>query len=244
MLKTYIIIPARYASTRFEGKPLVKLCGKQMILWVADICAELLGKESVFIATDDKRIQSVVNKYGYQSIMTGDCLTGTDRVAEAAKQLEADIFVNVQGDEPCINSTDIFKVIDVKSKNLGKVVNAYRFLTAKEDSTNVNIPKVVTTESDKLLYMSRASIPGCKNNAEYSIKKQVCIYAFTKEELNVFYNFGRKSYLEKIEDIEILRFLDLDKNVLMTEVSTESVAVDCPQDVQIAEQAIRRRWKK
>lgn len=244
MLKTCIIIPARYASTRFEGKPLVELCGKPMVLWVADTCAKLLGKDNVFVATDDERIQSVVDNSGYQSIMTGNCLTGTDRVAEAAKQIDADIYVNVQGDEPCINSADILQVIDVKSKNLGKVVNAYRFLTPKEDPTNSNIPKVVTTETNKLLYMSRSCIPGSKKDVSYAIKKQVCIYAFTIEELNLFYNFSRKSYLEKIEDIEILRFLDLDRTVLMTEVGSESVAVDCIEDVKIAEQTIRRTWKK
>lgn len=239
MYKIRIIIPARYESTRFEGKPLVDLCGKPMIIWVSEACSKLLGKNNVFVATDDNRIKIVVESYGYQVIMTGECDTGTDRVAEAAQQINADIYINVQGDEPLINPTDIQKVIDTKKKNIDKVVNAYRYLTASEDAHNINIPKVVTTESDRLVYMSRALIPGCKIKMTYDIKKQVCVYAFTKKELDKFYKFGRKSKLESIEDIEILRFLDLEQKVIMTEVSSESIAVDCPTDVMIAEQALR-----
>ena len=239
MYNTRIIIPARYASSRFQGKPLVDLCGTPMITRVADICSELLGKDNVFIATDDSRIQSVVDAHGYEAIMTGKCLTGTDRVAEAANHIDADIYINVQGDEPLINPADIKKVIDTKKQNIDKVVNAYRYLKKDEDASNINIPKVVTTELDNLVYMSRALIPRCKTDMIYDIKKQVCIYAFTKDELNKFYNFGRKSYLESIEDIEILRFLDLNIPVLMTEVTSESIAVDCPSDVMLVEQSLK-----
>ena len=103
-MRSVIIIPARYDSTRFPGKPLVKILGIPMIIRVANICSKVMGKDSVYIATDNEIIKETVNKHGFKSIMTSNkCLTGTDRVAEAASKINADIFINVQGDEPTIN---------------------------------------------------------------------------------------------------------------------------------------------
>ena len=102
-MKTSIIIPARYSSSRFPGKPLVLLHGKPMIIWTAEACALALGKENVFIATDDTRIVKTAEEFGFKSILTSkDLLTGTDRVYEASKVLDADIYINVQGDEPMV----------------------------------------------------------------------------------------------------------------------------------------------
>ena len=117
-MKTIVIIPARYKSSRFPGKPLIRLLGKPMILWVADLCSTAIGKKNVFIATDDNEISNTITNEGYQAIMTSkDCLTGTDRLAEAAKKINADIYVNVQGDEPLVNPKDIQNIIEEK-KNI------------------------------------------------------------------------------------------------------------------------------
>src|SRR5690606_27506517 len=103
-MRTVVIIPARFASSRYPGKPLVPLLGKPMILWVAELSAKAVGLENVYIATEDNRIAEVVVAAGFQAVMTsGRALTGTDRLAEAAEQIEADIFINVQGDEPLVN---------------------------------------------------------------------------------------------------------------------------------------------
>ena len=100
-MRSVVIIPARYKSSRFPGKPLINLLGKPMVLWVAELSARAVGKENVYIATDDKRISKVVVDASFNTIMTSDkCFTGTDRLAEAAKQISADIYINVQGDEP------------------------------------------------------------------------------------------------------------------------------------------------
>lgn len=242
-MKTVVIIPARRKSTRFPNKPLVPLLGKPMILWVAELSAQAVGKERVFVATDDDTIAATVRDAGFHALMTGDALTGTDRLAEAAAQLDADIVINVQGDEPLVRPADILTVIEAKQRHPGDVINAYCRLGAQEDPASVNIPKVVVNESGRLLYMSRAQVPGTKDaaNAPAAYHKQVCIYAFTRDELAAFRAFGRKSCVEHSEDIEILRFLELDKTIRMVELGGGSLAVDIPADVAPVEEALRAR---
>lgn len=248
-MKTVALIPARYKSSRYPGKPLVELLGKPMILWVAEVTAKALGAENVYVATDDDRIASVVREAGYQAVKTSsDALTGTDRLAEASEQIEADIYVNVQGDEPLVNPNDILKIRDVKLANPDKVINGYCWISPAEDPASVNLPKVITNERNELVYMSRNPLPGHKESdrAPHGYKKQVCIYAFSRAELAAFQKFGRKSELEWSEDIEILRFLELDRRVLMVETFPGSLAVDVPEDVAPVEKAlkeIRREWQ-
>ena len=117
-MKACVIIPARFNSSRFPGKPLVKLNGKEMILWVAEICSKAVNISNVFVATDDNRISDLVSKNGFQTILTSsDLLTGTDRVAQAAKKLDYEVYVNVQGDEPLIDPDDILKASNVVFKS-------------------------------------------------------------------------------------------------------------------------------
>ena len=117
-MTTAIIIPARYGSSRYRGKPLVKILGKEMVIRVADICSKIKNV-NVYVATDSKKIAKVVKKYGYNYIYTSSsCLTGTDRVAEASKKIRSKIFINVQGDEPTINPSDIKNQLN--SKDLKK----------------------------------------------------------------------------------------------------------------------------
>lgn len=238
------IIPARYQSSRFPGKPLALLLGKPMILYVAEITALALGEENTWVATDDQRIADVVESAGFNvAITSGTALTGTDRVWEAARQVKADIYVNIQGDEPLLNPEDIELIVAEKKKREKGVINGMCCLLPHEDPSNVNIPKVITTENNRMVYMSRAAIPGFKSSnrkPEYYMK-QVCIYAFTYEELEAFGEFGRKGTLEKYEDIEILRYLDLFISVFMVETSGTSLAVDIPEDVPIVEEALRRK---
>ena len=116
-MKTIVVIPARFQSSRFPGKPLTPLLGKPMILWVAELSAKAVGDKNVFVATDDERITEVVTSAGYQVVMTtSDALTGTDRLAEVAQKIKADIYINVQGDEPLVDPQDIVKVIEEKKQ--------------------------------------------------------------------------------------------------------------------------------
>lgn len=241
-MKTIIVIPARYKSSRFPGKPLVNLLGKPMIQWVAELSARAVGQENVYIATDDTKIQTAVLGMGYQVVMTSEqCLTGTDRLAEVAQQVEADIYINVQGDEPLVNPEDILKVIEAKKAYPNEVINGYAIIGEDEDPNSVNIPKVIFTEDKRLVYMSRQALPGFKDqkNAPQQYYKQVCIYAFSREELLAYGEFGRKSTLEQTEDIEILRFLEWGQTIRLEQTRPGSLAVDVPEDVANVERALQ-----
>jgi len=244
-MKTVIIIPARYKSSRFPGKPLTPILGKPMILWVAEICSHALPIESVFIATDDSRIKEVVERAGFKAVMTSEkALTGTDRIADAANQIDADIYINVQGDEPLLDPKDILSIIESKKKYPNEIINGYCKISDNENSDSLNIPKVVFNENNQMVYMSRHLIPGTKSKdfkpANYY--KQVCIYAFSKKDLLNYVDFGRKGTLELYEDIEILRFLDIGIPIRLVETNNASMAVDVPEDVvRVEEEIIRQR---
>jgi 3-deoxy-manno-octulosonate cytidylyltransferase (CMP-KDO synthetase) len=241
-MKSIIVIPARYKSSRFPGKPLVKLADKPMIQWVAELSAKAVGIKNVYVATDDTFIESSVQKMGYQTVMTSDnCLTGTDRLAEVAQKIEADIYINVQGDEPLVDPEDILKIIDAKKANPNDVINGYAVIGENEEPESINIPKVIFTEDKRMVYMSRNALPGFKDgiNKPEEYYKQVCIYAFNRQELLDYGVFGRKSKLEHSEDIEIIRFMEWGQTIRMVETRPGSLAVDIPDDVAKVEVALK-----
>ena len=232
------IIPARYASTRFPQKPLAKILGKPMILWVAELTAKAVGSENTYVATDNEAIKSVVEGAGFQAVMTSsDAMTGTDRIAEAAEQIEADYYINVQGDEPMLDPASILKVINYAEKHAGSIVNCYAPIGADEDPNDVNLPKCVLASDGRLLYMSRAALPAFKESSKCPAElfKQVCIYAFTREHLLAFSRATQKAPSEQHEDIEILRFLDMGYEVRMIQVPGDTLAVDEPDQVRLVE---------
>jgi 3-deoxy-manno-octulosonate cytidylyltransferase (CMP-KDO synthetase) len=236
------IIPARYSSTRFPGKPLVMLLGKPMILWVAELSSKALGKDNIVVATESTKIKSVVEAAGFKAIITSEKHeTGTDRLAEVAASIDAEVYINIQGDEPTLDPKTILQVVEEKDKNPDCVINAMAKLSNVENPKNINIPKVIANESNDMVYMSRNVIPGFKtlqNKPKYYYK-QICVYAFSKNHLLKFNSHGRKGTLETSEDIEILRFLDLAIPVKMTLVSQESYAVDVPDDILLVENRLR-----
>lgn len=230
-----VIIPARFQSSRFPGKPLVNLHGTPMIVRVARIASQAVGIKNVYVATDDQRIVEVVKLSGFSTIKTSkSALTGTDRVAEASKTLNYDIYINVQGDEPLINYQDIIKCINLKTKFPEYIINGYTEIGESEDPQSANIPKVIMNNKSFLIYMSRKALPGFKEtkNKPKIYNKQVCIYGFTKQQLFDFSSFKTKSELESFEDIEILRFLEMDHRILMYKCDSGSLAIDTPEDVE------------
>ncbi len=241
-MRTVIIIPARFHSSRFPGKPLANILGKPLVEWVAELSSIAVGKENVYVATDDQRIESFVKSINVNCIMTSyDHLTGTDRVAEASNYVEADIYVNVQGDEPLVNPNDIKKIINEKVNSGKDVIKGYCVLTDFENPENVNIPKIIFSDNGYLVYASRSVIPGSKKKIEKKIYKAGCIYAFDKNNLNDFLSYGKKSKLEEVEDIEILRFLELGTNVKMVETEGNSLAVDIPSDIYEIEKFLKEK---
>ena len=243
--RTVIIIPARYGSSRYKGKPLVKILGRELVLRVTDICAKTVGVKNTYVATDDKRIAKKIKSSNYNFILTSKkCLTGTDRVAEASKKIKGKIFINVQGDEPLVNPKDIRKIIKAKKKYPNYVICGYDKIHKLQNPDSANLPKVVVNSENELIYISRSLVPGSKKiikNKSYF--KQVCIYAFNKKELNKFYSLKKKSQVESMEDIEILRFFDLGIKIKMVKLNSNSVAVDEISDVRKAEKILSSRKK-
>ena len=237
--KVSVIIPARYKSTRFPGKPLVDINGKPMIIRVADIAEGAVGRSNVYIATENSKIAKVVRDNGYKVILTSDsCLTGTDRVVEASMEVDGDVIVNVQGDEPLLNPEHIQRVIDEKIKYPNHIINCMARVESYENVEDTKIPKMGVNEDNELMYSSRSAIPGNKYGAGKNPKKQVCIYAFSKEELSKFGSREEKTPLEWSEDIEINRFLEMGMKVKMVEVEDVTHAVDIPEDVKIVEELL------
>lgn len=214
-----------------------------MIQWVAELSARAVGKKNVYIATENNKIFSTVVKFGFKAIMTSkNCLTGTDRLAEVAKKIKADIYVNVQGDEPLVDPKDIQKIINTKKKYYDEVINAYTIIKKDEKPSSINIPKVIFTENKRLIYISRKAIPGFKEkkNITNIYYKQVCIYAYNRKELIKYGKYGRKSRIEQTEDIEILRFFEWRKSIRLIKTSSGTFAVDDPKDVKKVEKALRK----
>lgn len=240
------VVPARYQSSRFPGKPLVPLLGVPMVVWVARACGAAVGRENVVVATDDRRIFEVVRDYGFTARMSSDsALTGTDRVAEVSAQSRVGTILNVQGDEPLVSPEDIRLIAQTHIENPKDVTNGYTVMSGQTNPGLLSIPKVVLDERDYLLYASRNLIPGSKFSAESlgasEYKKQVCIYAFSPAQLKSFSTRKERTLLESTEDIEILRFLEIGQRVKMVKTDEASLAVDSPADVAPVERALQKK---
>ena len=229
-----LIIPARYNSSRFPGKPLTLLKGKSMIRRVYDQCLKAVPRDSIYVATEDRRIADHCKKNNIQFIMTSDeCLTGTDRLCEVSKLVEADYYINIQGDEPLFNPNDINILIQElsKQKNLYDVYCGYCSIDSEDTFFSFNMPKVIFNKRKELIYMSRAPIPSNKKNEFRKGFRQVCGYAFSKKSLEIF-DIKSKTYFESIEDIELLRFIELGVKIKMVEMSKKSIPVDVKEDIK------------
>lgn len=227
-----VIIPARFNSSRLPGKPLLDIQGKPMIQRTFERCVEAVGVEKVVVATDSEQIFRAVEGFGGRVELTGSHhKTGTDRIAELNSRLDLDFVVNVQGDEPLINPSDIKSVYSKMASGQFGVLNCYAELSDWE-ARSPTVPKVAISRSERLIYMSRGGVPFTKGGSPTPRFKQVCIYGFTKERLLQFALQRVKLPLEEEEDIEILRFLEMDLDVQMLKVYASSVAVDTLEDLQ------------
>ena len=231
-MKFIVIIPARYQSSRLPGKPLIKLKGVSMIVRTYRQCIKAVDKKLVYVATDDSRIKDECLSNEIKVIMTPKkCLTGTDRVFEVSKKIKADTYINVQGDEPLFNPNDLKKLIKEIKKYPKDVITGYCEIFDKKKYKDVNVPKVVVSEDEHILYASRAPIPSNKKGKFVKAWRQVCAYAFPKKQLHLFSKKKRKTILESIEDLEYLRFLELGIKLRGLKMSRKSIAVDTKEDV-------------
>ena len=227
------IIPARYQSSRFEGKPLADICGKPMIWWVYNQCKKVKEFNEVYVATDDERIEKACKENNINVIMTSTShKTGTDRIGEVARKIKADLYVNIQGDEPMIEPETIRQAILPFFDNPElKITNLMTKIKDPVDVVNFTVPKVITNKDNIGIYLTRSTAPYPKGKIDYSYYKQVCVYGFKPEALEFYCNNDRGA-IEQIEDIEILRFIEAGYKVQYIEVDSDTVAVDTQKDLE------------
>jgi 3-deoxy-manno-octulosonate cytidylyltransferase (CMP-KDO synthetase) len=238
-----VVIPARYDSTRFPGKALADLEGRPLIVRVAEMASGIGRADAVVVATDDTRIYDAVLAAGYHCEMTGNHPTGTDRIGEVAARHEADIILNLQGDEPLLDPSDVDCLIETMQADpsLDLATCAHPF--ADEASwLDPNFVKVILDGQGQALYFSRAPIPGTFPGAEVAAHtrslRHVGIYAFRRTALQRFLALERTP-LEVTEGLEQLRALENGMRIKVLEISDAPIGVDTPADLDL----VRGLWR-
>lgn len=244
-MKIIAVIPARYGSTRFPGKPLADICGKPMIWWVYNQVKKVKEFSDVYVATDDKRIEDVCNEYKINVLMTrNDHKTSTERVFEVAKKIQSDLYVVINGDEPLINPELIKKIIPKKEIKeefyVANIMSEIKNPVEVVDFTNI---KVVTDKNNNALYFSRSPIPYPKSSMNYKYYKHVGILIYTYKALEFFSN-TKKGNLEKIEDVNEIRFIENGKKIKMIKATAKSLSVDTPKDLEKVISTIKKGKNK
>ena len=241
------IIPARYASTRFPGKPLAILGGKTVIQRVYEQASSVL--EEAYVATDDERILQAVEKFGGHAVMTrADHKSGTDRIEEAAEKIgtDADVIINIQGDEPFIQPSQIetlMRLFDNPTTQIGTLGKRFESMEA---TLNPNSPKIVTDLQGFALYFSRSVIPYVRGQEQgewlrhYPYLKHLGLYAYRREVLREVTKLPQ-SPLEKAESLEQLRWLENGYRIRVGLTDVETVGIDTPDDLKRAEEFLSRR---
>lgn len=237
--KAFVFIPARYESKRFEGKLLAQLCGKPVIEWVYNGAIESKFADGVYVVTDSEKIKDAVEKFGGSVIFRKkhyEC--GTDRIADVAKDMEVDIAINLQGDEPLVKGEVLDELIKVMREEVPKMATIARRIESEDEMHNPNVVKVVCDKNGFALYFSRSLIPF---NANDSIAlKHIGLYAFTKSSLLEFSSLP-KGHLEKVERLEQLRALENGWRVRVILTDKKFIGIDTPEDLKRAEEYMMKR---
>ena len=237
-MKVIAMIPARYEATRFPGKLMQDLAGKSVILRTYEATINTGLFEKVFVVTDSKIIYDEIKKNGGDVLMSSlEHESGSDRIAEAAHDIECDIIVNVQGDEPFTESESLKRLIEVFSFDKAKQIDLASLMVKIDDEkeiNNSNCVKVITDKDNFALYFSRSVIPFNRSfNKKLKYYKHKGVYAFRKATLLEFTNLPILK-LEESEKIECLRFLEHGKKIKMVESNVQGVEIDTPSDLEKA----------
>lgn len=237
-MKIIAVIPARYASTRFPAKLMQDLGGKTVILRTYESALATKLFDEVFVVTDSDLIFDEITKNGGKAIMSKkEHESGSDRIAEAVENLDVDIVVNVQGDEPFIDKKSLEKIIELYKNDIKKEIDLaslMREITDEEAIQNPNNVKVITDQFGFALYFSRSVIPYPREkNVGVRYFQHIGVYAFRKQALMDFYSLPMKS-LEASEKLEQLRYLEFGKKIRMIETSHIGIGIDTPEDLEKA----------
>lgn len=228
-----VVIPARLESKRFSGKLLKKINNSTVIELTVKQCLKATDRKNIIVATDHLSIVKECKRINIPSIITSKlCKTGTDRVSEVAEKIKKKFYINVQGDEIFVSPLAIKKVIlEIQKKDNG-IVNCYTNISKKKEFYDLNVPKVLINKKSNLIYISRAPIPYNKKGVFNSAKKQVCVYGFQRNLLRKFFSkLSKKTKIESIEDIEIIRFLENNINIKMINVPGSNLSIDTKKNL-------------
>jgi len=243
-LKVIAVIPARYEASRFPAKLLQDLCGKSVIVRTYEATVETGLFDQVLVATDSEIIYKEIVAHGGEAVMSKkehDC--GSDRIAEAVEHIEADIIINVQGDEPFTNQVDLEKLLEVfknDTKESIALASLMHEIKQEQEIQNPNNVKVITDLRGNAIYFSRSPLPYRRSQeVAVPIYKHIGIYAFRKEALLDFYN-SDATPLELKEKIECLRYIEHGKKISMIVTDQASIGIDTPADLDAA----RELWNK
>ncbi len=236
MKRGVAIIPARYHSTRFPGKPLVLLKGKPLIQHVWERASKAKNIEKVLVATDNEKIGRIVKEFGGECIMTSqEHKSGTDRVAEVIEKMDFGIIVNVQGDEPMIEPMLVDRIVEVLNDERVPMASIYEIWDDRELFFNPNIVKVVVDKDGFAIYFSRSPIPYSKDNSKFF--RHVGIYGYKKDVLLNLVRLPRSS-LEIKENLEQLRAIENGIKIKMIESKKKTKGVDTPEDLMEVERLL------
>ena len=236
------VIPSRYASTRLPGKPLVDICGKPMVQHVYERVRQVSLFDEVLVATDDERIVRAVTAFGGNACMTSpDCPSGSDRLIEVASSYPADIYVNVQGDEPLVEPSSIERLARVMLENPDLQMGTLCYPVSEQQAQNPNLVKVVRAHNGNALYFSRSPIPFPRSGGiAPSYFGHLGMYAYRREFLMNFGNLPWSS-LENTEKLEQLRVLQAGIAIRVLEVEPSGPGVDTPEDLEEVRRILMER---
>jgi len=242
-MKIIAMIPARYSASRFPGKLMKDLGGKPVILRTYDATVATQLFDEVYVVTDSDVIFNTVIEAQGEAIMSQkehDC--GSDRIAEAVEDMDVDIVINVQGDEPFIDEVSLRKLIDIFKNDPGKTIDLASLkvkLTGEDEIMNPNNVKVIVDQEDFAMYFSRSPIPFARNKeVEVTYYKHIGVYAFRKSALIDFYHTP-ETPLELAEKIEGIRYLEVGKRIKMVETKSVVVGIDTPEDLEKAKTILK-----
>ena len=243
-MKIVAIIPSRYQSSRFPGKPLADICGHPMIWWVYNQVRKVKEFESVYVATDDERIKKVCEENDMNVVMTSsNHNSSTERDFEVAGKINSDYYVVINGDAPLIDPNVIRKIIPTKKEKdkfyVANIMTEIKSASEVVDFTNI---KVVVDKNNYAMYFSRSPIPYPKASLDYKYYKHVGILIYSYEALK-FFAKTKKGKIEKIEDVNEIRFIENGKKIKMIKAKANSLSVDTPKDLNKVISIIKKNGK-
>jgi 3-deoxy-manno-octulosonate cytidylyltransferase (CMP-KDO synthetase) len=237
-MRQVIVIPARMGGSRLPGKPLINILGKPMIQHVWERCIKVHPIDDVYIATENIEIEIFCKENGINCVNTGSADSAIDRIKLFSDTIIADTYINVQGDEPAINTNDIISILKYNKLNPNNVVFG-KTKASESEFYDFSKAKVVCDLTGKLLYSSRSGIPINNKGKFVSAERAIWVYGFSKKNLDIYYNNNSNTKIDKIEDNEIIRFLEVGVPVYCIDLIGNSWAVDEMKDINIVENLLK-----